>query len=575
MLLPFPTSAAPSPAVRAAVAELASQPEVERGAIYTRPEVVHAILDLVGYTDDQPLHARRLLEPSFGAGSFLLPAIDRLIAAWRRFGSAPKAPKLARAIRAVELHEETFAATRRAVVLRLVALEVDVHDAELLADAWLVRGDFLLAGLEGEFDVVVGNPPYVRQERIPEALLLEYRRRYKTVYDRADLYVPFYERGLDLLRDGGKLGYICANRWVKNKYGGPLREKIATGFHLAHYINMEGTNAFESEVIAYPSITVIERGTGTTTRTARRPDVTHASMGKLVRAMLNGGPKSDARVEEVEGAVTASDPWLLDEADQLRVLRDLEARFPTVEESGCRVGIGVATGIDRVYIGAYDDLPVEPSRKVPLVMAGDLRGGTLTWHGKGVLNPFEPDGSLADLARYPRFAAFIEQHREAIAARHCANKAGGGWYRTIDRIWPELTTRPKLLIPDIKGEPTVVVDRGQFYPHHNLYWVTSDVWDLDALATVLRSSVAVLLVSAYCVRMAGGFLRFQAQYLRRIRVPRWESMAPSDRQALREAPPTDLAAVDRAVFRAFGLSPADQAIVTRAATEARVLRRTP
>jgi hypothetical protein len=85
---------------------------------------------------------------------------------------------------------------------------------------------------------------------------------------------------------------------------------------------MEGTNAFESEVIAYPSITVIERATGTTTRTARRPEVTHASMGKLVRAMLNGGPKSDPRVEEVEGAVTSSDPWLLDEADQLRVLRD-------------------------------------------------------------------------------------------------------------------------------------------------------------------------------------------------------------------------------------------------------------
>jgi hypothetical protein len=100
---------------------------------------------------------------------------------------------------------------------------------------------------------------------------------------------------------------------------------------------MEGTNAFESEVIAYPSITVIERATGTTTRTARRPEVTHASMGKLVRAMLNGGPKSDPRVEEVEGAVTSSDPWLLDEADQLRVLRD----------GGFLVSVGASAGVLR------------------------------------------------------------------------------------------------------------------------------------------------------------------------------------------------------------------------------------
>ncbi|PIX60254.1 MAG: hypothetical protein COZ47_08240 [Lysobacterales bacterium CG_4_10_14_3_um_filter_64_11] len=79
----------------------------------------------------------------------------------------------------------------------------------------------------------------------------------------------------------------------------------------------------------------------------------------------------------------------------------------------------------------------------------------------------------------------------------------------------------KLLIPDIKGEPMVVLDPGRYYPHHNLYYITSDVWDLRALQTVLRSSITVMTVAAYCTRMAGGFLRFQAQYLRRIRLPQW------------------------------------------------------
>jgi hypothetical protein len=54
-----------------------------RGAIYTKPEVVDFILGLAGYTENLPLHEKCLLEPSFGEGDFLLPAIKRLLKAWR------------------------------------------------------------------------------------------------------------------------------------------------------------------------------------------------------------------------------------------------------------------------------------------------------------------------------------------------------------------------------------------------------------------------------------------------------------------------------------------------------------
>lgn len=71
-----------SPKVAAAVEALAKQEGAEtRGAIFTRPEIVDFILDLAGYTTDQPFHQKRLLEPSFGEGDFLLPAIDRLLTA--------------------------------------------------------------------------------------------------------------------------------------------------------------------------------------------------------------------------------------------------------------------------------------------------------------------------------------------------------------------------------------------------------------------------------------------------------------------------------------------------------------
>ena len=539
--------------------------------MYTRGEVVEAMLDLAEYTRERPLHRLRLLEPSFGAGDFLRPAVARLLAGFARHGgAASRVRELAPAVRAVEVHAASFAATRSALLEDLRAWGARARDAAALCDEWLVCGDFLLAPISGSFDVVVGNPPYVRQERIADELLAEYRRRYATIFDRADLYVPFFERGLRLLAADGRLAFICADRWHKNRYGGPLRALIAADYALTHYIDMAGSDAFQADVLAYAAVTVIRRGGRGPTRIARRPALDAASLTRLTAAMLGDGPRGDPRVEEVEHAVRGGEPWLLDAADQLRLLRRLERAFPELEYAECKVGIGVASGADRVFIADIDDLPVEHERKLPLLMAADLRAGEIQWGGKGIVNPFEADGSLAPLARWPRFAAYIEANRAALAARHVARRGGAGWYRTIDRIHGELTGTPKLLIPDIKGEPMVVYDPGHYYPHHNLYHVTSARWDLRALATILRSSISVLFVSAYCVKMAGGFLRFQAQVLRRIRVPRWDDVTAAQREALRAAGPTDLAAIDRATFAVYGLDDGEAEVVRRVAAEARV-----
>jgi hypothetical protein len=567
-----------APDVSAALACLAGESETERGAVFTRPEVAAAILDLSGYTADRPLHRLRLLEPSFGGGDFLLLAVDRLLAAWQRDVGAPRAAlsDLSDALRAVELHRESVEAVRTRLLQRLAAAGMAVEDAEALCDAWLVCDDFLLAALPGEFDVVVGNPPYVRQERIPAALLAEYRQRFRTLYDRADLYVPFFERSLDLLAPGGRLGFICANRWVKNRYGGPLRAKISRGFALLYYLDMENVDAFHADVIAYPAITIIERPASaaqlpTATRVVTGESLQQRQLPEMVQAL-----RSEALapgVDEVD--LTGDDaPWLLDDVPRLRLLRRLEAAFPTLEEAGCKVGIGVATGCDRVFIDDLDALPVEPERKLPLVMARDLIDGGIVWRGKGVLNPFEADGRLADLERYPRFAAYLQQHHEAVAGRHVASRSGAGWYRTIDRIHPELVQQPKLLVPDIKGEAVFVIDEGGYYPHHNLYFVTASDWDLRALRCVLRSSLSVMIVATYCTRMAGGFLRFQAQYLRRLRLPRWRDVPVPLRAALSDAADADAPAkLDAPVFDLFGLDAAEATLVQRIAEEAQVTGR--
>lgn len=526
----------------------------ERGAVYTRREVVDFMLDLAGYTVDKDLATLKLLEPSFGGGEFLMASIERLVASWHRHGAVQE---LGHCIHAVELHQATFLTTYKAITDKLIILGFEASDAFVLAKKWLHHGDFLLSELPGAFDVVIGNPPYVRQELIPAPLLTEYRRRFTTLYDRADLYVPFIERSLDALTQGGKMVFICADRWTKNKYGGPLRAKVDQGFHLKAYVDMVDTPAFETEVSAYPAITLIEKASPGPTRVAIRPEV-HPERLRLLACALNDDTHTHPHVKTMLKVVNATEPWLLGSGQKLNLIRQLENRFPTLEETGCKVGIGVATGADKIFIAPWNMLDVEPSRKLPLATTKDIGTGQVIWQGAGIVNPFEDDGRLVDLARYPKLASYLWSHREIIAKRHVAQKSPENWYRTIDRITPELARTPKLLIPDIKGNAQVVYEEGHLYPHHNLYYIVSSDWDLRALQAVLLSRLAREFIQTYSTVMRGGFLRFQAQYLRRIRLPYWRDVSPDIKKTLIQAATNlDIEACNIATNSLYGLHPKD------------------
>jgi hypothetical protein len=536
-----------------AVEQMAKGNKGERGAIFTRREIVDFILDLAGYTTNLPLTDFRVLEPSFGYGDFLIPIAERLLSTYA--GHNPQ-ETLAPAIRAVEIHHDSTVATRAKLMDLLADFGISHPDATRILEAWIIEGDFLLTELDGRFTHTIGNPPYVRQEMIPEQLLTEYRLRYSTIYDRADLYIPFIEKCLRHLSPGGSLAFICADRWMKNKYGGPLRKLISTNFNLACYIDMTDTPAFHSNVSAYPAITLIKSEKPGITRIASRLRVEKESLSRLATEMRTGITAGQKNTYEIQGVVHQSDPWILKSLPQLAVVRKLEENFPSIEEAGCRVGIGVATGADRIYTGKFQSLNVESDRKLPLIKTADIKTGEINWHGQGLINPFNDDGSLVDLNNYPKLSAHLSTHEEAIRRRNCARRNPNNWYRTIDRITPSLATTPKLLIPDIKGDANVVLDEGHYYPHHNLYYITSTEWDLSVLKKVLESGIARLFVSLYSTQMRGGFLRFQAQYLRRIHIPKWRNVPDQIKNILSNDPAPEI--FTQAVYDLYKLTDAER-----------------
>jgi len=309
-------------------------------------------------------------------------------------------------------------------------------------------------------------------------------------------------------------------------------------------------------VVAYPSIFVITPGASQKVHVGAL-DTASADECRRAYALLRsgtGGTAPGVSVSVYDSWFAGDKPWTISTPAHLAALQDLERRFDRIETDGTRVGIGVATGNDKLYI-VDKHADIEPDRLIPLVMREDIECGRIQSGGHFVINTFGSDGRAVDLTTYPRLRDYLTTHAVDIKKRYVAKKNPGSWFRTIDRVYPELVSTPKLLIPDIAGCNEVVFDPGHYLPHHNLYFIVSDTWDMQLLGGLISSKVALFFVWSYAVKMRGGYLRFQAQYLRRIRLPSPSSIPSKIAANIKSAfKARDFARLDDLALQAYGLS---------------------
>ena len=532
---------------------------VEHGEVFTRRWVVDLVLDLCGYTSDRDLASLHAVEPACGGGAFVGPMVERLSDSLRAHDRS--LGEAAGALQAFDLLEHNVLASRALAASTLRDRGWDADEAAAVTEKWIERGDYLLQGREDErSDVVVGNPPYIRLEDVSAQRTAAYRAACPTMGGRADVYVGFLEAGLRSLRPGGVLAFIVADRWMHNAYGARLRRLVTSGWSVDVTVAMHDVDAFEEQVSAYPAISVIRRGeqgpsvVADTTRAfgeQQARDLVAWTRG-TGQAPLTEGP---LQVDRLPHWFSGGDLWPAGSPLALAMVEDLDDRFHPLEDqaTGTRVGIGVATGADAVYVTTDADA-VEAERLLPLAMAADTGSGSLEWSGRHLVNPWDEHG-LVGLEDWPRLAAYVRRHGPRLRERSIATRNPTRWWRTIDRVTQGLAEREKLLFPDMRMTSRPVHDPGGFYPHHNVYYVVSEGWDLRVLGGLLFSKVSEQTVSAYCVKMRGGTLRFQAQYLRRVRVPRPGDVSGASAAALADAfARRDPGAATEAALEVYGIT---------------------
>jgi len=493
----------------------------EHCAVYTGPEAVDIVLDLVGWTVDGIDANARLLEPACGDGSFLLPAIARLI----DWSSANPYADLAPMIRAYEFDARTIDQVRRKINALLRDHGRDAKTACELTESWVRCEDFLLATPDFAATQVVGNPPYMRWSLVPPTMRSAYEAKLPVAAARGDLCLAFIWKATEFAPNfGSRIGFLCADRWLRCAYGQNARAALKASHGLKTHIEVHGLPVFKGarKVGAYAAVTVLERGTSdVATRFGKATSLTH--LRELATSATSGGRKHPTiwQTSSKGGARLA--------VPAVRALLDaIERKAPCLAEVGVAVRCGTALGLAKAFVLDADH-GIEHDRALPYLRSRDLddAGGFVS--STYVANVWTAEGGLLDLSSAPALAAHLEGNRERLEQRACVS-GNGDWYRTIDKLHPDRVAAPKILIAGMAQRARISFDPGGHVASNALYCLTSTDWPLQALMAILKAGIVDLFGEVVSPRFSGGTKRFDGNVLRQVRLPKWSSLSTALRR---------------------------------------------
>jgi adenine-specific DNA-methyltransferase len=516
--------------------------------VYTREEVVAGLLDAIGWREDCVLDGLRLLEPASGSGVFVRIAAERLIGSFQRHKRPVNAQVLECAITAYEIHPDACREARAVVSRALAAKGLTTSDSRRLAALWIREADFITSSDTSQFTHIVGNPPYVRWSKIPLAFRTLYARSIPAVMQRGDLCVPFLYKSAAALLPGGKLAFVCSDRWLRANYGTDLRQYLRETIRTLAHIEIHDVPVFDRNVNSYASITIFSRPAevGAVDKGARTLFGQPGSVAELARCFrqLANGP-GKAALRTIEEPLGPRPAIFLREQGKVRALRKLEAQMPTLEESGCSIRVGAALGHTPAFVVDRPDAAIESALLLPYATSRDIHNGEIRID-RWLIDVFDKRGHLIDLNHYPGARKHLLRFRSKLSDRSCVSRSEH-WYRTIDKISREFAAQPKILICGIARVPRLALATQTVQPGNSLYSITSSDWPLAAVFNVLSAGILGLFADAYSPRVNGGFLRFHGVVLGKVRLPAWTSVPADMRQslALPESGPRLLEAVTR------------------------------
>ncbi len=490
----------------------------------------------------------RVLDPACGSGAFLAAAFDRLATEYRRVDREISVHSKGGPLQAglfdvdetvlqhnlfgVDLSDESVEISRLSLWLKtatrqrpLTWLDGNVQRGDSIVDdpsvsphafdwhegnrarMWFdpeanPRAPEIHARWKDGFDVVLGNPPYVRQEWITE--IKPYLKAHYEAFDGvADLFVYFFERGLKQLVPGGRLGFIVANKWLKGGYAKALRGLLASTCDVEQVIDFGHAPIFP-DADAFPSIIVVRKRVADEVfdpdRTVWAVQFPREELGRTTVAEF----VADRRFSIPQRRL-GTDPWSLEPPAVELLMGKLRATgVPLTEWSGTRPHYGVKTGFNEAFLvnqSTRDRLVQEDPRSAeilkPYLRGQDVQRWAPDWDRQFILAigssgdvawpwaamAIEADARASFAATYPAVHRHMSTHEAKLRPRA---DQGRWWWELRSCTYYEAFTRPKIVYQVIQFHPRYALDHTGAFTNDKCFFIPgSSAWLLAVLNSPL------------------------------------------------------------------------------------------
>lgn len=498
----------------------------EQGIYYTPSYIVDYIVkntvgEYIKTHSPEEIRKVRILDPACGSGSFLIRAYKELEAYWNNYYKKNKEiSESARTIKQTKFDPQAesgtleFYSTKTEILMnnifgvdldpkaveiaqlnlllqiserkrRLPLLQNNIKIGNSLIDdpkvsnrAFKWEEEFPGIIKNGGFDIVIGNPPYVRIQNLAENEIEYYNKAFKSAFKNYDIYLLFVEKSLKSLTFNGELGFIVPSKFVNADYGLGLRNLISESKSLHKFVDFKDIQIF-GDATNYTSLLFLKK--------SENKEFFYLFPKSKENFSLQEVSNKEMFQEYKLPMPIPNQPWVLSDNEGNNLMKKLTDKSKTLGDISRNIFQGLVTGADRIYfvkvisetseiakitnLADNHEFTIEKPILKKLLKGKDIRKWSVEWKGYYVVYPYLVKYSKASLIplsefeeSYPFAYEYFKHYESYLKSRENNRLENDDNWHQFGRLQNiEKFEQPKIITQVLASSNTFALDNEGIY----------------------------------------------------------------------------------------------------------------
>jgi len=378
---------------------------------------------------------------------------------------------------------------------------------------------------KGGFDIVIANPPYIEFKSLSKSDKKNIENSFITADGKYDIYIPFCEKSVYLLRKNGVLSFINPTRFMHRDYGKKLRSFMLENVSIKTIIDFNDYQVFD-EALAYTGVFVYQKICDINNNILYKKIKTNLDMDNIEYGLVSLNSNDKVDVMQINQSNLSDKPWYVTNNENEKILEKI--KMDSIELIDICKGIyqGIATGKDSVFIvndTTIEKFRIESDVLIPLLKGKDIHTYRLSWKNTYVIYPYNEEGKVFDenyfKNKFPNCYKYLTDNKHELLGRDYFDNSNKLWFELWNQRNILKFKNKKIITLDNASKNSFTIDNSGFVGSTTSYSISikpETEISYEYLLSVLNSRTLDFFHKKNTVPQAGGFYRYQASFIKSL-----------------------------------------------------------